>query len=66
MAAKQKHPLRIQIQEVERELRMRRDVYPRLQHKGKMRAGEVAEHISRMESVLQTLHELERQEQERS
>jgi hypothetical protein len=58
-----KHSLRIQVQEVERELRMRRQVYASQVSRGKMRAGEAAELISRMESVLETLHELERQEQ---
>jgi hypothetical protein len=57
-----KHPLRVQIQEVERELRMRRQVYPRACARGKMRHGEASELISRMESVLTTLVELERQE----
>lgn len=57
-----KHPLRVQIQEVERELRMRRQVYPRACSRGKMRSGEAAELISRMESVLATLHEVERKQ----
>jgi hypothetical protein len=49
------HPLRIQIEEVEREIRMRRSVYPRQVAKGKLRQGEADELIKRMESVLATL-----------
>lgn len=56
-----KHPLRIQIQEVERELHMRRDVYARRVSRQKMRAGEASYLISIMESVLVTLQELERE-----
>jgi hypothetical protein len=57
-----KHSLGIQIQEVERELRMRRQVYDRQTRKGAMRPGEASELISRMESVLETLRDLQRLE----
>jgi len=49
------HSLRVQIEEVEREIRMRRGVYPRQVAKGKLRQGEADELIRRMESVLGTL-----------
>jgi len=49
------HSLKIQIEEVEREIRMRHSVYPRQVAKGKLRQGEADELIKRMESVLATL-----------
>ena len=55
-----KHSLAIQIQEVERELRMRREVYDRQVRRGSMRPGEAQELISRMESVLETLRDVQR------
>ena len=53
-------PLRLQIAEVERELAMRRNVYPRFVSSGKMRKGEADEHTRRMQAVLETLRGLER------
>jgi len=44
--------LRQQIEEVQYELRMRAQVYPRSR---KMREGEKAQHVARMEAVLRTL-----------
>ena len=58
-----KHSIAIQIQEVEREIRMRREVYPRRVHRHTMRQGEADEHIARMESVLQTLQQLQRKKE---
>lgn len=52
-------PLRLQIQEVEREIRMRKQVYPRWITAGKMRRGEAELHIERMNAVLETLQRLE-------
>lgn len=57
-----KHSLGIQIQEIERELRMRRQVYDQQTRRGSMRPGEASELISRMESVLETLRDLQRLE----
>ena len=48
-------PLSQQIEEVERELGKRREVYPRWVGSGKMRRGESEYHMARMESVLKTL-----------
>ncbi|WP_186390379.1 hypothetical protein [Stappia sp. TSB10P1A] len=47
--------LTAQIQEVERELAMRRRVYPGLVSQRRMREGEAAEHVLRLECVLDTL-----------
>jgi hypothetical protein len=58
-----KHSLRMQIMEVQREIRKRREVYPHQVHIGKLRMSEAAELIRIMESVLQTLQELEAREQ---
>ena len=58
-----KHSLRMQIQEVEREIRNRRMEYPREIARGHMRNGEAVELIEMMESVLATLQELQAQEQ---
>ena len=65
-ASPRKHSLRMQIQEVEREIRMRRQVYPRLISKGQMRNGEAVELIETMESVLETLQQLQEQEQRKA
>lgn len=47
-----------QISEVEREIAMRKDVYPRLVQRRKMREGEAAEHLLLMECVHATLQRL--------
>lgn len=44
-----------QIEEVERELAMRRQVYPGLTGRGKLRQRDADEHMRRMEAVLGTL-----------
>jgi hypothetical protein len=51
--------LTAQIQEVERELAMRRRVYPGLVSQRRMRQGEADEHILRLECVLETLRWLD-------
>ena len=61
-----KHSLRMQIQEVEREIRMRRQVYPRQIALGNMRNGEAVELIETMESVLETLQQLQEQQQRKA
>jgi hypothetical protein len=48
-----------QIEEVKRELAIRKDVYARRVVGGKMRKGLADFHIDRMKAVLQTLMELE-------
>jgi len=63
MAIKTKHSLRVQIEEVEREIRMRRDVYPRQVSRKRMRHGEAEERIAMMESVLATLQELQKEKE---
>jgi len=55
---KPRHSLNRQIQEVEREIHMRRMVYPRLVGKKYRSKGEIDELIATMESVLETLQEL--------
>jgi hypothetical protein len=52
-------PLALQIAEVEREIAMRANVYPKLVRTGKMRQGEADEHIRRMRGVLATLRRLD-------
>lgn len=54
--------LRLQIQEVVREISLRENVYPKWVHAGKMRRGEADEHLERMRAVLQTLERLEAQD----
>lgn len=44
-----------QIEEVDRELKLRREVYPRWTGSGKMRKAEAEYHLARMESVRKTL-----------
>ena len=44
-----------QIEEVEREIKLRRDVYPRMVLSGKMRQSIADYHMQRMEAVLRTL-----------
>lgn len=55
MSALTKVSLAHQVAEVEREIGLRRNVYPGFVAKGKMRQGEADEHMRRMESVLATL-----------
>ncbi len=50
-----KIPIEQQISEVQRELALRRNVYPGFVARGKMRQGEADEHIARLEAVLTTL-----------
>jgi hypothetical protein len=45
-----------QIQEVERELHLRRGVYPRMVSSGKMRESVADFHMERLEAVLRTLN----------
>jgi hypothetical protein len=51
-----------QIAEVEREIAMRRRVYPSQVMRGKMRQSEVDLRISLMEDVLATLRQLQQQQ----
>lgn len=51
--------LQAQIAEVQREIRMRRDVYPGLVARRKMREGEAEEKILIMQNVLATLIDIE-------
>lgn len=46
-----------QQKEIEREIRMRKKVYPGLVAKGKMKTDEARRRIAVMEAVLQTLQE---------
>lgn len=48
-------PLSQQIEELEREIGLRRGVYPRQVGSGKMRQGEADFHMARIESALKTL-----------
>jgi hypothetical protein len=57
------HSLRVQIQEIEREIRMRREVYPRQVSRGKYRRSEAEELIAIMESVRATLIKLQDQQE---
>ena len=50
-----KHSLTAQIEEVEREIALRANVYPRQVSSGKMRQSVADEHMKRMHSVLNTL-----------
>jgi hypothetical protein len=47
-----------QIQEVEREIALRRRVYPRQVFNGRMKQAEADEHLLLMECVLETLRRL--------
>lgn len=55
-------PLARQIECVERELRMRRDVYGRRVADGKMKQRKADEEIEAMDAVLATLREVESKE----
>lgn len=54
-----KVPLSLQIAEVERELALRANVYPRMARQGKMRMSEAEEHMRRMRAVLDTLRSMQ-------
>jgi hypothetical protein len=54
--------LQAQIEEVEREIRYRQDVYPRWVMKGNMRGSVADMHLARMKAVLETLQELRRRQ----
>jgi hypothetical protein len=60
MSENPKRSLSAQIGEVKREIALRRNVYPGLTARGKMRQGEADEHLFLMQCVLETLLELER------
>lgn len=51
-----------QIKSIERELAMRRRVYPRLIHEGRMRVETAQHEIECMESILLTLQKVEQPE----
>jgi hypothetical protein len=51
-----KFSLTQQIEEVERELKMRGEVYPQLVRKGSMRQSVADYHMGRMRAVLETLN----------
>lgn len=50
-----KIPLEQQIAEVGRELGLRRNVYPGMVARGKMRQGEADEHLARLDAAYSTL-----------
>jgi len=52
---KRKISLEQQISEVGREIGLRRNVYPSMVARGKMRQGEADEHLARLEAVFTTL-----------
>jgi hypothetical protein len=47
--------IRQQIEEVEREIRLRKEVFPRMVSKGKMKQSAADYHLARMVAVLETL-----------
>ena len=47
-----------QIEEIEREIRLRREVYPRMVAKGRMKQSAADYHLARMAAVLETLRTL--------
>ena len=53
--------IRMQIDEVKRELAMRASVYPSQVRRGAMRQGVADEHMARMQAVLETLQQVARQ-----
>ena len=55
MTEKRKIPLEQQISEVGREIGLRRNVYPGMVARGKMRQGEADEHLARLEAAYTTL-----------
>lgn len=54
--------LRQQIEEVEREIRLRKEVFPRMVSKGKMKQSAADYHLARMTAVLTTLLTLQQKE----
>ena len=58
-----KTDLRQQISEVEREIALRRNVYPKLVEKGRIKQPEADRHLHISECVLETLHWLQGREQ---
>jgi hypothetical protein len=53
--------IRAQIEEVKREIDMRRTVYPGQVRRGAMRQGVADEHMARMVAVLETLQRIARE-----
>jgi len=53
-------PLQQQISEVAREIALRKNVYPGLVGRGKMRQSEADEHLARIDAALLTLNGVER------
>jgi hypothetical protein len=62
MSSLMTHSLQMQIAEIEREITMRRKVYPTLIGKRAMRQAEADMRIGILESVLATLLEIKRRE----
>lgn len=58
-----KHSIAQQIEEVEREIKLRREVYPRMVSAGKMRQSVSEYHLDRMLAVLTTLEWLRANEE---
>jgi hypothetical protein len=48
-----------QIEEIERELKLRREVYPRMVARGAIRQSVAEYHMQRMQAVLETLQKLQ-------
>ena len=59
-----KFNLRQQIEEIDRELRKRAEVYPRWVHAGKIKQSQADYHIARLEAVRHTLEWLQENETE--
>ena len=57
-----KFNLRQQIEEIDRELKMRASVYPRWVHAGKIKQSQADYHIARLEAVKTTLTWLQENE----
>jgi hypothetical protein len=55
-------PLAVQIAEIEREISLRRRVYPRWIASGRMKEHDADRHIATLEAVLATLNCLEREQ----
>lgn len=55
MTEKRKISIEQQISEIQREIGLRKNVYPGLVARGKMRQGEADEHMARIEAALTTL-----------
>jgi hypothetical protein len=50
-----------QIEEIEREIRLRREVYPRMVSNGRMKKSVADYHLARMVAVLGTLQTLQKE-----